>query len=139
MIPIQDIDGNIIGYGGRHLESMPQKAEQQTKQAKYINSRDTLLFKKSAGLYALNFAKPYIEHCDEVVIVEGYLDVMTLHDNGLQNIVGSLGTALNTYQVSISAYEIIAWSYMIIYSRSSLIVSLSSFSWNLHQSTLRVK
>ena len=98
MIPIHDSDGKIIGFGGRHLESS-SKSVNQTKVAKYINSRESVIFKKGLGLFGIHLAKPHIETCDEAIIVEGYLDVMTLHDNNIQNVVGSLGTALNTVQV----------------------------------------
>ena len=83
MFPIIDIRGNVIGFGGRVLDnSLP----------KYLNSPETLVFNKSRNLYGLNFAKN--SGTKDLVVVEGYMDVISLHQNGIINTIASLGTAL---------------------------------------------
>lgn len=83
MIPIFDIRGNVIAFGGRTMS----KAESR----KYLNSSDSIVFNKSKTLYALNFAK---KNCsDQIIMVEGYMDVISLHKYGFTNAVAGLGTA----------------------------------------------
>ena len=92
MFPILDIRGRITGFGGRALDdSMP----------KYTNSPQTPLFDKSGTLYGINLAKDAIREQDTAVIVEGYMDVITAHQNGFNNAVASMGTAVTEKQVSI--------------------------------------
>lgn len=87
MFPIFDIRGNVIGFGGRVLDkSLP----------KYMNSPETFLYSKSKNLYALNFAKNSGQK--KILIVEGYMDVISLHQSGIINTVASLGTALTESQ-----------------------------------------
>jgi len=87
MFPIFDIRGNVIGFGGRSLDdSLP----------KYMNSPETLVYSKGRNLYALNIAKNFKDK--KLIIVEGYMDVITLHQNGIINSVASLGTALTENQ-----------------------------------------
>ncbi len=87
MFPIFDIRGNIIGFGGRVTDSsMP----------KYMNSPETKVYNKSKNLYALNMAKNSGEK--QLIVVEGYMDVISLHQNGIINTVASLGTALTESQ-----------------------------------------
>lgn len=87
MFPIFDVRGNVIGFGGRVLDaSMP----------KYMNSPETPVYHKGKSLYALNFAKNSGEK--RLIIVEGYMDVISLHQNGILNTVASLGTALTESQ-----------------------------------------
>ncbi len=83
MFPIMDITGNIIGFGGRVLDDSTPK---------YLNTSDTPVFDKSANLYALNFAKN--AKSGQVIVVEGYMDVVTLYQYGIDRAVASLGTAL---------------------------------------------
>ncbi len=90
MIPIWDINGRVIGFGGRSLGD---------EQPKYLNSPETPLFDKGKTLYGLNLAKDSIKKEDRVVVVEGYFDVIALHAAGITNAVASLGTALNNYQI----------------------------------------
>jgi len=91
MFPISDAQGRVIGFGARVLDdSLP----------KYINSPQTSLFDKSGTLYGLDRAKPAIRQRDVVVIVEGYMDVITAHQNGFSNVVASMGTAITEKQVS---------------------------------------
>lgn len=95
VIPIRDSFGSIIAFGGRLMDT-----EYADRSPKYINSPDSILFKKGSGLFALDLAKRSIGATDMAIIVEGYFDVLTLHDCGLKNVVGSLGTALSIEQVS---------------------------------------
>ena len=91
MFPILDARGRIIGFGARVLdESLP----------KYINSPQTPIFDKSGSLYGLNMAKDAIRQQDTAVIVEGYMDVITAHQNGFNNVVASMGTSVTEKQVS---------------------------------------
>lgn len=88
MFPIIDIKGNVIGFGGRVLDD---------GKPKYLNSSDTLVFKKSLGLYALNFAKN--SGSKTLILCEGYMDVISMHQNGFNNAVAALGTSLTEAQV----------------------------------------
>ncbi len=90
MIPIWDINGRVIAFGGRSLGD---------QQPKYLNSPETPLFDKGKILYGLNLAKDAIKKEDRAVVVEGYFDVIALHAAGITNAVASLGTALNNYQI----------------------------------------
>jgi len=87
MFPIFDLRGNVIAFGGRVLDS---------SQPKYMNSPETPVYNKSRNLYALNFAKNSGEK--RIIVVEGYMDVISLHQNGIINTVASLGTALTESQ-----------------------------------------
>ena len=87
MFPIFDLRGNVIGFGGRVLDdSLP----------KYMNSPETLVYNKRRNLYALNFAKSSPEK--RIIVVEGYMDVISLYQFGIINTVASLGTALTESQ-----------------------------------------
>ena len=90
MFPIIDVRGNVIGFGGRVLDD---------SKPKYLNSNETLIFNKRKNLFGLNFAKktkePYI------ILVEGNVDVVTLHQFGFDNAVASLGTSLTEEQVTL--------------------------------------
>lgn len=87
MYPIFDVRGNIIGFGGRVLDnSLP----------KYMNSPETPTYSKGKHLYALNFAKNSGDK--RLVVVEGYMDVISLFQSGITNVVASLGTALTESQ-----------------------------------------
>ena len=87
MFPILDITGNVIGFGGRVLDD---------SKPKYLNTADTPVFDKSANLYALNYAKN--DKNGQVIVVEGYMDVVTLYQHGIERAVASLGTALTSRQ-----------------------------------------
>ncbi|GAI05732.1 unnamed protein product, partial [marine sediment metagenome] len=90
MFPIHDIRGRIVGFGARVLDdSLP----------KYLNSPQTLIFDKSSCLYGINLAAAAIRQQDLVVIVEGYMDVITAHQNGFNNVVASMGTSVTEKQV----------------------------------------
>jgi DNA primase len=91
MFPIFDSQGRVTGFGARVLDdSLP----------KYINSPQTPVFDKSGTLYGINLATTAIRHGDTAIIVEGYLDVITAHQNGFSNCVASMGTAITEKQVS---------------------------------------
>lgn len=91
IFPICDSQGQIDGFGARALDdSLP----------KYINSPQTTLFDKSGSLYGIDKAKSAIRKTNRVIIVEGYTDVLTAHQHGWENVVGSMGTALTEKQVA---------------------------------------
>ncbi|MDE5069549.1 MAG: DNA primase [Trichodesmium sp. St16_bin4-tuft] len=90
MIPINDIQGRVIGFGGRTLSD---------EQPKYLNSPETELFDKGKTLFALDKAKTAISKQDKAVVVEGYFDAIALHASGINNVVASLGTALSSIQI----------------------------------------
>lgn len=91
MFPIADARGRVIGFGARVLDD---------SQPKYLNSPQSPLFDKSGNLYALNLAKEAIREQGLAVIVEGYMDVITAHQNGFKNVVASMGTSVTERQVS---------------------------------------
>ncbi len=90
MIPIRDLQGRVIAFGGRTLSE---------EQPKYLNSPETELFSKGKTLFALDHAKDGISQLDQAVVVEGYFDAIALHAAGINNAVASLGTALSIEQV----------------------------------------
>lgn len=87
MFPIFDLRNNIIAFGGRVMDD---------SHPKYMNSPETIAYNKSRNLYALNFAKKTTEK--RIIVVEGYMDVISLHQWGIINTVASLGTALTESQ-----------------------------------------
>lgn len=91
IIPIRDNRGQVIGFGARAL------APDQVP--KYLNSPQTALFDKSATLYGLDLARKKIREADQVVIVEGYMDVIQAHQRGAANVVAQMGTALTEEQL----------------------------------------
>lgn len=92
IIPIWDIQGKIIGFGGRSLGD---------EQPKYLNSPETELFDKGKNLFALDKAKTAISKQDQAIVVEGYFDAIALHAAGINNAVASLGTALSLNQIKL--------------------------------------
>ncbi|XGV99555.1 MAG: DNA primase [Leptolyngbya sp. BL-A-14] len=90
MIPIHDLQGRVVGFGGRSLGD---------EQPKYLNSPETELFDKGNILFALDKARAAIAKQDQAVVVEGYFDVIALHSAGITNVVASMGTALSLAQV----------------------------------------
>jgi len=93
IVPIRDARGRIIAFGGRAMRS--------DQRGKYINSPQTMLFNKSATLYALDAAKAEARRQSEAVIVEGYFDTIACHQAGFTNVVASMGTALTEDQYRI--------------------------------------
>ena len=92
MYPIIDLRGNVIAFGGRTLGD---------NKPKYLNTSDTLVFHKSTGLFAMNFAKNNAK--DGLILAEGYMDVIALHQAGFTNAIATLGTALTTEQARLLA------------------------------------
>ena len=92
IFPIIDLRGNVIAFGGRNLGE---------KGPKYLNSSDTPVFKKSRNLFALNFAKSSPRK--ELILCEGYMDVVSMHQAGFTNAVATLGTALTEEQCRLIA------------------------------------
>lgn len=93
MFPIVDLRGNVIAFGGRILED--------DGGPKYLNSGDTPVFKKSRNLFSLNFAKN--AHVKQLILAEGYMDVIAINQAGFENVVATLGTALTAEQARIMA------------------------------------
>ncbi len=92
MFPIIDLRGNVVAFGGRILTN---------EKPKYINTSDTPVYHKSSGLFAMNFAKN--ENSDTLILAEGYMDVIALHQAGFRTAIASLGTALTAEQARIIA------------------------------------
>ena len=92
MFPIYSTRGDVIGFGGRALDD---------RQPKYINSQESDIFKKRDNLYGANLAMQEIRKNKSFVLVEGYLDVIALHQAGIQHTVAPLGTALTESQASL--------------------------------------
>lgn len=90
MIPIIDVRGNVVAFGGRVLDD---------SKPKYINTSDTLVYKKGSGVFALNLAKDSGER--SLIITEGYMDTIALHQAGFKNTIACLGTALPDEQVNL--------------------------------------
>lgn len=87
MFPIIDLRGNVVGFGGRALDDQG---------AKYLNTSDTPVFKKSRNLFAMNFAKTSKQ--PGLILAEGYMDVIAIHQAGFDNAIATLGTALTDEQ-----------------------------------------
>ena len=87
MFPICDVRGKVIAFGGRVLDD---------SKPKYINSPENIVYSKGRHLFGLNVAKKY--STKKIIIVEGYMDVISLHQRGISNVVGALGTALTEQQ-----------------------------------------
>ena len=92
MFPIIDVRGNVVGFGGRVIGA---------GEPKYLNSNETVIFNKRKNLFGLNFAKKTKENA--IILVEGNIDVVTLHQFGFDNAVASLGTSLTEDQVTLLA------------------------------------
>ncbi|MGE4413612.1 MAG: DNA primase [Candidatus Caldatribacteriota bacterium] len=92
IFPIFNLQGNIIAFGGRVLDD---------KLPKYINSPETAVYSKAKHLYGLFQAKKSIRQKNQVIIVEGYTDVLMAHQYGFENVVASLGTALTSQQIDL--------------------------------------
>ena len=92
IFPIRNAKGEIVGFGGRALGD---------GQPKYLNTPETLLYKKGDLLYGLDLAREAIRSEDRTVVVEGYIDVITAHQHGFRNVVAPLGTALTKGHVGL--------------------------------------
>ena len=92
MFPIHSMSGRVLGFGGRILTN-------DKKQAKYLNSPESEIYHKSKVLYGIFFAKQAIAKADNCYLVEGYTDVIQMHQKGIENVVASSGTALTQDQI----------------------------------------
>lgn len=92
MFPIINVQGNIIGFGGRIMTS-------RSNTGKYLNTAETLVFKKKENLFGLNLAKN--DKSGKILLMEGYMDVISLHQAGIGNAVASLGTAFTSEQAKL--------------------------------------
>tara|TARA_B110000285_G_scaffold26091_2_gene25184 strand:- start:2381 stop:4315 length:1935 start_codon:yes stop_codon:yes gene_type:complete len=94
IFPIHSMSGRTLGFGARILNN-------QLKTAKYLNSPESLIYNKSKILYGIFYAKQEIAKLDNCFIVEGYTDVIQLHQKGVMNVVSSSGTALTIDQITL--------------------------------------
>ena len=92
MFPIRNLSGKVIGFGGRILDS-------RKKTAKYMNTPETEIYNKSKVLFGIYHAKKAIRQLDECILVEGYTDVISLNQAGIENVVSSSGTSLTVGQI----------------------------------------
>lgn len=92
IFPVHTISGKVVAFGGRILQT-------NAKAAKYVNSPESEIYHKSDHLYGLYFAKQAIMQKDRCILVEGYLDVISMYQAGIQNVVASSGTSLTTGQI----------------------------------------
>jgi len=94
IFPIHSFSGRVLGFGGRILRN-------NVKTAKYLNSPETEIYHKSNVLYGLNQSKQAISRKNVCLLVEGYMDVISLHMSGIENVVASSGTSLTTEQIKL--------------------------------------
>ena len=94
IFPVHTISGKVVAFGGRVLQT-------NAKAAKYVNSPESEIYHKSDHLYGLYFAKQAIMQKDRCILVEGYLDVISMYQAGIQNVVASSGTSLTTGQIKL--------------------------------------
>ena len=92
IFPVHTLSGKVVAFGGRIL-----KKEEKT--AKYVNSPESEIYHKSNELYGIYFAKQAIVKADRCFLVEGYTDVISMHQSGVENVVASSGTALTHGQI----------------------------------------
>jgi len=92
--PIFSVSGKVVAFGGRTLRN-------DKKIAKYVNSPESLVYHKSNELYGLYQARQAIARANKTILVEGYMDVISMHQNGVENVVASSGTALTVNQIKL--------------------------------------
>ena len=92
MFPIHSLSGQVLGFGGRIIKSDP-------KAAKYVNTPETEIYHKSRIVYGIYQARQAISREDRCYLVEGYTDVLSMHESGIENVVASSGTALTQEQI----------------------------------------
>lgn len=100
MFPITSISGMVIGFGGRILTAANEHAK-DNKAPKYINSPESEIYNKSKTLYGITEAKSEISRKNECILVEGYTDVLSMHQAGIRNVVASSGTSLTNDQITL--------------------------------------
>ena len=86
MFPLLDLSGRVIGFAGRAMD--------REASPKYLNSPETVLYRKKEFLYGLNFTRQYIKEEKYAIVVEGYMDFLTLYQSGIRNAVATSGTAM---------------------------------------------
>lgn len=119
MIPIRDSQGRVIGFGGRILgEGEP----------KYLNTSQTPLFDKSEVIFALDAAKRALRRLDEAVLVEGYMDVISAHQHGFENVVAAMGTAITPAQIK----RISRYTHNLVFALDADAAGLSATERSLH-------
>lgn len=92
IFPIHNLSGKVVGFGGRVLSG-------EKTHAKYVNSPESEIYNKSETLYGIHFARPAIARNDNCILVEGYFDVISMHQAGIENVVASSGTSLTVGQI----------------------------------------
>ncbi len=92
IFPIHSVAGRVVGFGGRTMRT-------DKNIAKYVNSPESLIYRKNLELYGFYQAKPAIARKDKAILVEGYLDVISMHQAGVENVVASSGTSLTEGQI----------------------------------------
>lgn len=97
VFPIQSLSGRVMAFGARTLKSK----EEGKPYAKYVNSKESLIYLKNKTLYGISFARGEIAKQDKCYLVEGYLDVLSMHQLGITNVVASCGTALTEDQIAL--------------------------------------
>jgi len=95
IFPVHDVSGRVIGFGGRILTNKDKK------DPKYQNSPESEIYDKKKTLYGIYFAKNAIIKADECILVEGYFDVLRMHQSGIENVVASSGTSLTEEQIKL--------------------------------------
>ena len=94
IFPVHTLSGKVVAFGGRVLSSATKNV-----QMKYVNSPESEIYHKSRELYGIYFAKQAIVRQDRCFLVEGYTDVISMHQSGIENVVASSGTALTSEQI----------------------------------------
>ncbi len=93
IFPIHNTKGNVIGFGARAITA--------DNNPKYLNSKESIIFNKSHELYGLYFAKKYTKNLNYLLVVEGYMDVVAMHQNGITSCVATLGTAVSKEHINL--------------------------------------
>jgi DNA primase len=99
MVPIRRGDGQVVGFGGRVLDDLSGGPSSMKYNPKYLNSPETMVFKKNSLLFGYDLARPHIRNSSSVIVVEGYFDVMSLYNAGVKNVVATMGTAISAEQL----------------------------------------
>jgi DNA primase len=101
IFPITDTQGKTIAFGGRSIPATTSTAGRDDTMPKYLNSPESEIFEKGKTLYGLNLTRKNILSGKKAIIVEGYMDLISLYETGVKNVVASLGTSLTRWQIRI--------------------------------------